>query len=583
MKDLAAEMERKFQETASSSKWYPEYRARQAVSDAKKKAAAAESEAAIAPKVATASSPEATTTSAPKALSTSSPESIVISDSDDPEVSLSAWEPRKKRIKKEITPDGTPLNGTTKLASSTSRLSPVGPDGLRVKKELNPEGTPFKGNITHASSTARHSTRGGNGVAGSANRDASTSARAKDTSRRPSSTGVKDEDGAKPSLPVKRPSETDHNDQRSIAAKKARESSVASSSDSPALPTRRTGANREPPAWYKQLPKPKGDRARNQSDAEIAILRLKTSINRVKMAQNSALALVKEVDEIAERLHTLIFLPVDGKLLRQTRMLDNNDGLPQLFDSAFTNNIDWPFYLKADAEELYNKWYTGEFETDLYRGIIRGLPTKKGKGKGKADVSVADRLAEDHQRFRLMDPKQHGNGLLLNGAWFPSQLAALRDGGHGSSQGGITGNPTSGAYSVIMAGGVDPSGQPYPNEDGGSVVLYCGTDNKDKNLNQPSPDTASLLTNHRTKQPVRLFRSHNLDSKFAPELGFRYDGLYDVVSYEDMDPPENKRRRHRFKLVRRAGQDPIRSQGASKRPTKQEIDEYEKDKKNRGR
>ncbi|KAM0694380.1 hypothetical protein Q7P36_004735 [Cladosporium allicinum] len=556
MKDYAAEMERKFQETAGSSPC----------------------EAVIAPKAA-----ESEAVASSKAVS--SPESIIISDSDDPEVSLSAWEPRKKRIKKEIKPDGTLLNGTTKLASSTSRLSLRVPDGLRIKKETKPDGTPLNGETTPASRAATVSAKEGNGATRSTGRDAPTvsSAGVANTSRHQSSTSsvAKDEDSGKSSHPPKRPAEADQNDGRPSTAKKARESSSASLS--PALPTRRTGANREPPAWYKQLPKPKGDRARNQSDAEVAILRLKTSINRVKLAQNSALALVKEVDEIAERLHTLIFLPVDGKLLRQTRMLDNNDGLPPLFDSAFTNNIDWPFYLKADAEELYNKWYTGEFETDLYRGITRGLPTKKGKGKGKADTSVADRLAEDYQRFRLMDPKQHGNGLLLNGAWFPSQLVALRDGGHGSSQGGITGNPTSGAYSVIMAGGVDPSGQPYPNEDGGSVVLYCGTDNKDKNLNQPSPDTASLLTNHRTKQPVRLFRSHNLDSQFTPELGFRYDGLYDVASYEDMDPPDNKRRRHRFKLVRRAGQDPIRSQGAAKRPTKQEVDEYEKDKKNRGR
>jgi hypothetical protein len=574
-----AYMDRLFEETKFTSPWYAYYGARKAASDAKKKAAAG-SEAAVPLQAVSASSSTAVATSSreaalvaekeptekrtagseavisPKAVSASSPDTIIISDSDDPEVSLSAWKPRKSRVKKEP----TPIEGSSSVNEG----------------------------ITPAASTAKTPARGGTGVARTAGSDARdvSSAEAKNKSRRQSSASgaVKGEDGEKPTHQVKRPVESDHNDGRLSAAKKARESSSASSS--PALPTRRTGADREPPAWYKQLPKPKGDRARNQSDAEIAILRLKTSINRVKVAQNSLLALAKEVDEIVERLHALIFLLVDGKLLRQTRMLDNKDGLPQLFDSAFTDGVDWPWYVKADAEELYNKWYTGEFETDLYRGITRGLPAKKGKGKAKADDSVADRLAEGHEgheRFKLMGPKQHGNGLLLNGAWWPTQLAVFRDGGHGATQSGITGNPTSGAYSVIMAGGVDPSGQPYPNEDRGSEVLYCGTDNKDKTQNKPSPDTASLLTNHRTKQPVRLFRSHNLGSSFAPELGFRYDGLYDVASYEDMDPPDNKRRRHRFKLVRRAGQDPIRSEGAGKRPTKQEIDEYEKDKKNRGR
>ena len=574
----AAEMERRFKETASTSKWYGEYQARKAASDARKRAAeiaaAAEStsspEVITAPVIRTASVAEKNTaekTSAaseaaviPRANSASSPE-VIDSDSDGAEASLSTWQPRKKPFKNE----------STQGSSSAGNAPPI--NEPPINEGSTPAATttklPAKPSLSAAISRSRLPS-------------VATSARAKAAPRHPSSTSVKAEDVEKLAKQAKRPAETDQTDRRPSAAKKARESSTASSSSgSPALPIRLAGAEREPPAWYKQLPKPKGDRARNQSDAEVAILRLKAHINRVMAAHDKQAALAKEGKEIVERLHALIFLPVDGKLLRQTRVLDNKDGLPQLFDPAFTNGIDWPFYLKADAEELYNKWYTGEFETDLYRGIVRGLPTKKGKGKGK-DASVADRLAEGHQRFRLMDPKQHGNGLLQNGTWFPSQLAILRDGGHGASQGGITGTPTSGAYSVIMAGGVDPSGQPYPNEDRGSEVLYCGTDNT-KPLNQPSPDTASLLTNHRTKQPVRLFRSHNLDSPFAPELGFRYDGLYDVASYEDMDPPENKRRRHRFRLVRRAGQDPIRSEGAAKRPTKQEIDEYEKDRKNRGR
>lgn len=261
-------------------------------------------------------------------------------------------------------------------------------------------------------------------------------------------------------------------------------------------------------------------------------------------------------------------------------MLDNERGLPQLFDDVFAGGVCWPWYLKADAEELYNKWCTNEFETDLYRGIER-----HNKSKGKTNGGTADSLTKkelESHSFRLMDTRQHGNGLLLNGAWWPSQLAALRDGGHGSSQGGITGNPESGAYSVIMAGGLDPRGLPYPNQDDGDVVLYCGTDNKDS-TNQPSGNTRALITSWENGQPVRLFRSHNLNSPHAPEIGFRYDGLYDVTSFEEMDPPDEKRNRHRFKLVRRAGQDPIRSEGPQKRPTKQEVDEFEKDRKNHGR
>jgi hypothetical protein len=78
-------------------------------------------------------------------------------------------------------------------------------------------------------------------------------------------------------------------------------------------------------------------------------------------------------------------------------------------------------------------------------------------------------------------------------------------------------------------------------------------------------------------EPVRLIRSHNAHTRYAPEVGFRYDGLYDVTEVERIDPENSIRQRHRFKLVRVTGQDPIRGgSGPEKRPTKQEIDEYNK-------
>lgn len=370
----------------------------------------------------------------------------------------------------------------------------------------------------------------------------------------------------------KRPAESAlHDDRRASGPKHARKSSSAASPQpSSTGAPRPTGADRQPPDWYKALPKPNGSRGRDENASETAIQRLKDHIKKAKLSRNPSL-----YNDILEGLHKLVFLPVTDKLLRKTRMMDNNDGLPQLFDDYFSNSVQWPWYIKADAEELYNKWCKKIFETDLYRGLIRG-----GKGTG----NTADRLAkEDGGNFRLMNPRQHGNGLLINGSWYPSQLAVLRDGGHGASQGGITASPTDGAYSVIMAGGMDPKGRPYPNVDNGKEVLYCGTDNTNPEVDAPSHDTKAMLVNRATGKPVRLFRSSNLNNNYAPELGFRYDGLYDVKGYEKMDPDGEKRNRHRFKLVRRDGQDPIRSNGPAKRPTIQEIDEYEKDKKNRGR
>jgi hypothetical protein len=276
-------------------------------------------------------------------------------------------------------------------------------------------------------------------------------------------------------------------------------------------------------------------------------------------------------------LHKLNFLPVTDMLLRRTRTLDNVDGMPQLFDKCFSGGIDWPWYLGADAEEFYNKWCKRVFETDLYRGLIRAM-----KGKGNSN-GANDKLEKGSERYKLVDPKQHGNGLLINGTWWLTQLAVFRDGRHGQTQGGITSHPEKGAFSVIMAGGLDSKNRPYPNIDRGHEVLYCGTDNN--GASEPSKETKAMIVNQEGKRPVRLFRSSNLGSPYAPEQGFRYDGLYEVVTFELMDLPEEKEKqnRHRFRLLRCNGQDPIRYEGLAKRPTKEELEEYEKDKKNRGR
>jgi len=62
-------------------------------------------------------------------------------------------------------------------------------------------------------------------------------------------------------------------------------------------------------------------------------------------------------------------------------------------------------------------------------------------------------------------------------------------------------------------------------------------------------------------------------SKYAPEKGIRYDGLYDVIDWEILKPETAA---HRFHLRRQSGQDPIRYIGVEKRPTNREIMEEKK-------
>ena len=62
------------------------------------------------------------------------------------------------------------------------------------------------------------------------------------------------------------------------------------------------------------------------------------------------------------------------------------------------------------------------------------------------------------------------------------------------------------------------------------------------------------------------------ESKYRPEQGLRYDGLYVV---KDVKVIDEKKRAYRFVMERVAGQDPIRWKGLAKRPTQEEIHEYE--------
>lgn len=131
-----------------------------------------------------------------------------------------------------------------------------------------------------------------------------------------------------------------------------------------------------------------------------------------------------------------------------------------------------------------------------------------------------------------------------------------------------------------MSGGTDSTGKKYPDVDDGDEVLYCGTDSVNGKIAEA---TGHLIRSAEKKKPVRLLRSSNLGSQYAPEAGFRYDGLYDVVSFENLDGPESMRQRHQFKLKRQAGQDPIRALGPERRLTQQELDEYKKHKRLAGK
>jgi len=151
------------------------------------------------------------------------------------------------------------------------------------------------------------------------------------------------------------------------------------------------------------------------------------------------------------------------------------------------------------------------------------------------------------------------NGIEL-GAWWPLQIGARRDGAHGAPVAGIYGQLEVGAFSIISSGG---SGYETTDMDEGDVLHYSGS-------NGWKPDGAreAVLTTHtkvlmrscESKQPVRVIRAKGA-SRWAPSVGFRYDGLYRVVEYELVKSrpkgSELEEEYYRFKVVRCEDQEPL--------------------------
>lgn len=321
------------------------------------------------------------------------------------------------------------------------------------------------------------------------------------------------------------------------------------------------GERERPPAWYKATQSGKRLNDALSSNADVLLASLNDKIKkRSELGSETSknkFVLEKLFTEVREKLHTAMFVQVNRQVLANNRMLSNGLGLSAIFAHDSGSDVDWPFDIKADAEELYNKWSRQEFSTDIMRGI---------QFLGDDGSSIPDRI-DDKWKKKVISAKYFGDGDLLNGSWWPLQICALRDGAHGVSQGGISGQAGQGAYSCIMSGGHD-----YPDVDEGHVVLYCGTDSFDGSITEY---TQRLIESVKTGNPIRLIRSHKLQSPYAPLKGFRYDGNYVAVSMERLDPVTSLRQRHRFRLERCPGQDPIRGgNGPERRPTNQELEAY---------
>jgi hypothetical protein len=132
---------------------------------------------------------------------------------------------------------------------------------------------------------------------------------------------------------------------------------------------------------------------------------------------------------------------------------------------------------------------------------------------------------------------------------------------------GIFGDKEKGTYSIVLSGGG------YHDVDNGESIEYSGTDGKNFTATEA---TSQMITSAKLGNPIRVIRSAQLHkgNEYRPERGLRYDGLYVIKSYKEVDKAAQK---YRFSLERCPGQAPIRcGDGNSRRPTIFEMHEYDK-------
>jgi len=102
---------------------------------------------------------------------------------------------------------------------------------------------------------------------------------------------------------------------------------------------------------------------------------------------------------------------------------------------------------------------------------------------------------------------------------------------HRPLQAGISGSQGEGSDSIVVSGGYEDD------EDFGDLIVYTGHGGRDANTGEQIEDqafargNAALARNKALGLPVRVIRGSQLDSPFAPEHGYRYDGLYFVDEF----------------------------------------------------
>jgi putative restriction endonuclease len=116
------------------------------------------------------------------------------------------------------------------------------------------------------------------------------------------------------------------------------------------------------------------------------------------------------------------------------------------------------------------------------------------------------------------------------GSSFPTRKEAAAAGVHKPLQAGISGSKDDGADSIVISGGYEDD------YDSGDAIIYTGEGGQDDKGRQIADQqlvrgNLALAKSEIDGLPVRVIRGADKKNPYAPEAGYRYDGLYVVDSH----------------------------------------------------
>ncbi|MGW4521179.1 YDG/SRA domain-containing protein [Amycolatopsis sp. NPDC004378] len=179
-----------------------------------------------------------------------------------------------------------------------------------------------------------------------------------------------------------------------------------------------------------------------------------------------------------------------------------------------------------------------EYDSDALVGSAHGFAA--GHAFRPSDLpsgpeAITEYLAELGFYFRDAQAKSAKGGRVFGeivgcpeGVTFASRAAVAAAGVHRALQAGIVGTGKDGAESIVSSGGYEDD------DDRGDELLYTGHGGRDGSGRQIANQTfsasgnAALQTSWKMGALVRVVRGADPKSPYAPDQGYRYDGLFRV-------------------------------------------------------